>query len=357
MDRTPMLVPKRKNLTSLFFGSFFLGLLFAASAQPFVLPTPNRDILNPSTVENYFVPTVGRTWESGTFGCVRSERQQIHEGIDIRSKTFDRKGESTDPVFAVADGRVVYVNNSPGKSSYGRYIVIQHSIDGIELYTLYAHLSSIAKGIAPGISVKQNHTIGVVGRSTNTKATISKERAHLHFEFCLYLSPHFLPWYQKNYPKQDAHAGFHGWNLAGLDPWDVFKEQWEKKTDFNLANYIRKDGNLTRLDKEQLCRVLILKKDFPFAKRYPRLTVVNKIALEEGIAAWDVRFDYSGLPFVLIPRAASEISQVKGKYQLLSVNEEEQAKNPGRHFLKKERGRWKMTDKFIQYLDQITYIP
>ena len=111
------------------------------------------------------------------------------------------------------------------------------------------------------------------------------------------------------------------------------------------------------MDQEQLCRVLILKKDFPFSKRYPRLTAVNKIALEEGIVAWDVRFDYNGLPFVLIPRAASEISEVKGKYHLLAVNEEEQAKNPGRHFLKKERGRWQMTNKFIQYLDQITYIP
>lgn len=357
MDRNPMLVSKRIFLASLFVGSFFLGLLFGASAQPFVLPTSNKDILSPSTVENYFVPTVGRTWESGTFGCVRSERQQIHEGIDIRSKTFDRRGESTDPVFATADGRVAYVNNSPGKSSYGRYIVIQHNVDGIELYSLYAHLSSVANGIEPGVSVKQNHTIGVLGRSANTKATISKERSHLHFEFCLYLNPNFQPWYQKNYPKQDVHAGFHGWNLAGIDPWDVFKEQWKKKTEFNLANYIRKDGSLTRMDQEQLCRVLILKKDFPFAKRYPRLTVVNKVALEEGIAAWDVRFDYSGLPFVLIPRAASEISEVKGKYHLLAVNEEEQAKNPGRHFLKKERGRWQMTDKFIQYLDQITYIP
>jgi hypothetical protein len=128
MDRNPMLVPRRILLTSLFLGSFFLGLLFGASAQPFVLPTLNKDILNPSTVEDYFVPTVGRTWESGTFGCVRSERQQIHEGIDIRAKTFDRRGESTDPVFATADGRVAYVNILLGNLPTARYIVFSTTL-------------------------------------------------------------------------------------------------------------------------------------------------------------------------------------------------------------------------------------
>jgi hypothetical protein len=348
---------KRPLLTALFFCFSFLGLHFGAFAQPFALPTPNRDILDPSTLENYFVPTVGRTWESGTFGCVRSERQQIHEGLDIRSKTFDRRGEATDPVFATADGRIVYVNGSPGKSSYGRYIVIEHDINGIAIYSLYAHLSTISQGIAAGVAVKQNQQIGVIGRSTNTKATISKERAHLHFELCLYLSPHFLPWYRKNYPNQADHDGYHGWNLAGIDPWLVFKEQWKKEAEFDLASFIRRDGNITRMDKEQLCRVLIYKKEFPFARLYPRLTVVNKVALEEGIVAWDVRFDYNGAPFVVIPRAASEISNSKGKYTLLAVNEEEQRINPGRHFLKKTGAQWQMTSKFISYLDQITYIP
>lgn len=333
-----------------------LSLVQSLLAQPFALPTPNTDIRNPATVESYFVPTVGRTWESGTFGCVRSNRQQIHEGIDVRSKSFNKKGEATDPIFATADGTVVYVCASSGKSSYGRYVVVRHKIDGIEIYSLYAHLASIEPGIKAGVKVKQGQKIAILGRSTNT-TTISKERAHLHFELCLYLSPHFIPWYQKNYPKQDEHDGFHGWNLVGMDPWLIFREEWKKGDSFNLADFIRKDRDPKRIEKEQLCSVLINKKNFPYAKRYPSLIAVNPRAEKEGIAAWEVYFDFNGVPFVLIPRAASEQKNQKAKYVLLTVNEEEQEKNPARHYLQKSGGNWKMTGRFIKYLDQITYLP
>ena len=83
----------------------------------FVLPTPNQALLQPGGEDAYFVGTVGRTWESGTFGCVRTEGRQFHEGLDIRPVERDSKGEAADPVLAAADGSVAYVNTNPGLSN------------------------------------------------------------------------------------------------------------------------------------------------------------------------------------------------------------------------------------------------
>ena len=42
-------------------------------AQPFNLPTANRAIYDADGGgEKFFVPTVGKTWTSGCFGCVRN---------------------------------------------------------------------------------------------------------------------------------------------------------------------------------------------------------------------------------------------------------------------------------------------
>ena len=54
-------------------------------AQPFNLPTANRAIYDgDGGGEKFFVPTVGKPWTSGCFGCVRTEGWQMHEGLDIR---------------------------------------------------------------------------------------------------------------------------------------------------------------------------------------------------------------------------------------------------------------------------------
>src|SRR5215470_20112856 len=91
-------------------------------------------------------------WEGGQYGFVRDPKSigggiiytRFHEGIDIRSVHRDANGEPLDEVRAIADGRVVHVNLVPGYSNYGKYIVIEHSWDGSNYYSLYGHLSSVA---------------------------------------------------------------------------------------------------------------------------------------------------------------------------------------------------------------------
>jgi len=86
------------------------GLVCTSSAQPFQLPTENRAPLQAGAEEQAFAGTAGKSWESGTFGCVRSGRAQMHEGLDIRCLKRDRRGEPKDEVWATAPGTVVYIN-------------------------------------------------------------------------------------------------------------------------------------------------------------------------------------------------------------------------------------------------------
>src|SRR5512134_1642955 len=104
---------------------------WVVGAEAFKLPTANDAIFERGAEEKFFVGTVGKPWTSGTFGCVRTEGWQMHEGLDIRCLQRDNRGEPVDPVLATADGTVAYVNTRPSLSNYGNYLILHHQIDGI----------------------------------------------------------------------------------------------------------------------------------------------------------------------------------------------------------------------------------
>ena len=61
--------------------------------------------------------------------------------------------------------------------------------------------------------------IAVMGRTSNTRSGISRDRAHVHFELNLFYNDHFSGWYKKHYPKEhDDHGIWNGQNLVGFDP-------------------------------------------------------------------------------------------------------------------------------------------
>src|SRR5438046_1091010 len=105
------------------------------------VPTTNDFLFAADGGERFFQATLSGTWESVQYGCVRNGKlgPRFHEGIDIRCVQRDRKGEPIDPVHAVADGTVAFVNNHPGQSNYGRYLLIRHEWNRVEVFTLYAH--------------------------------------------------------------------------------------------------------------------------------------------------------------------------------------------------------------------------
>lgn len=99
---------------------------------------------------------------SDTYGYVGS----AHRGVDINAPYGT-------PIYAAADGQVIYVNKSGWGGGYGLYVVISH---GNGIYTLYAHGSSVPGNINVGTTVTTDTVILYSG------ATGAAEGAHLHFE-------------------------------------------------------------------------------------------------------------------------------------------------------------------------------
>lgn len=315
-----------------------------AGAQPFQLPTANRTIFEPGAEARYFAPTPGKTWESGTFGCVRSDGHQLHEGIDILWTQRDRKGEPTDLVLAAASGTIAYVNRKPGLSNYGNYIILRHRIEGLEVFTLYAHLASIREELKSGVPVKAGESIGVMGRTTNTKTRIATERAHLHFEVDLVSSERYAQWHEANLAGlRNDHGNWNGRNLLGLDPRALLQQQRAQGEKFSLLKFIQ--------SQTELCRVLLRRSDFAFARRHAPLVRRNPAADKEGPCGFEVVLNFNGVPIQIIPRAPSEMKSYSAKVHLLSVNDVEQRKHGCRKFLVQSNGKWALTPDALQHLD------
>lgn len=100
---------------------------------------------------------------SSGWGDDRSYRGGVHEGLDFPGKTGD-------PIFAVATGKVVKVDNA-GTTEAGKFVALEHD-DGWT--TFYMHLSKI--GVALGQLVAGGQVLGAMGQ-TGTK----NSGPHLHF--------------------------------------------------------------------------------------------------------------------------------------------------------------------------------
>ncbi len=99
-------------------------------------------------------------------------------GIITKHTGIDLSGIHRDNVLAVEKGIVVFAGIQSG---YGNCIELRHEIDGVELYTFYAHLSSI--GVQTGQEVEQGYIIGKEGGDPYTDQNAGNSTGHhLHFE-------------------------------------------------------------------------------------------------------------------------------------------------------------------------------
>ncbi len=338
------IVVRRVVLAAVVFTS--CARIFAQS--PFQFPTANHALYQAGDELKFFAPTApDKPWTSGSFGCVRNDGWRMHEGLDIRHLQTDRRGDPTDPVMVTADGTVVYFSKKPGLSNYGNYIVVRHIVEGLEIYSLYAHLSEVRPGLAIGASVKTGEVIGTMGR-TSSAETIAKDRAHVHFELNVVINDNFAAWFKKNTSpgERNDHGEWNGQNLLGLDPREILIGEHSPVKKFSLLDFVR--------GQTELCRVLVRSTSFPYLKRYPALVLKNPVADKEGVAGYEVALNYNGVPFALLPRAASEI---KGgaKFQLLSVNEAVEKANHCRKLVVKRGSRWQLGDAGLRELELLTY--
>lgn len=108
------------------------------------------------------------TWRSSTnmsFGNRGGNNSRpYHCGIDIASRSGDAN------VYAASYGKVVYTGYTSGN---GNHVIIQHTLSGKTVYTLYSHLNSISCKV--GNYVNQGACIGVYGNTGNSSGR------HLHF--------------------------------------------------------------------------------------------------------------------------------------------------------------------------------
>jgi len=334
-------------MASVFAAAILALSSLAVGAEAFKLPTANQAIFERGAEEKFFVGTVGKPWTSGTYGCVRTEGWQMHEGLDIRCLQRDKRGEPTDPVMATADGSVAYINRRTGLSNYGNYLILKHSVDGVEVYSLYAHLSEIRADLKPGAPVKQGEQIAVMGRTSNTAQAISKDRAHVHFELNFLLNERFAEWYRKHRVGQrNDHGDWNGQNLMAIDPQQVLLTERSQAKAFNFAAFARQ--------QTELCRVMVRDTDFPWLKRYPTFIKTNALPAGEQAAGYEIALNFAGLPYELTPRAASEIKG-KSAVQLISVNEAEYSRNPCRRLVRKQGSRWELTNAGQDLISLLTF--
>lgn len=287
-------------------GIFLLLLVGPVTAKLNVVwPTENPPMDMHDSFHALLQPTESNETQSGNFGCVRTNGTQFHEGIDLRAFSRDGRGEATDKVLSVLPGVVVYTNASRGLSSYGRYILVEHSDGEMDFLTLYAHLKSIAPGIKRGKVVEAGQRIATMGRSASY--TIPKHRAHLHFEVCLRLTDRFQSWYNwKKFDGKNDHGIFNGMNLVGLDPVHFFDQ-----TLWSHADRIR-----TVLESEKTAfTVLVSTSKIPdFVQRYPAL--VDGIIPENRLAGWRIEFTWYGAPIKWTPLISAKGEMEEGKIAL-----------------------------------------
>lgn len=103
---------------------------------------------------------------SSRFGWRRHpilKQRILHSGVDYAAPMGSR-------IYASGDG---VVKRAQWAGGYGRYVVIRHNS---EYSTGYAHMSGFARGIKPGVRVKQGQVIGYVGSTGRSTGP------HLHFE-------------------------------------------------------------------------------------------------------------------------------------------------------------------------------
>ncbi len=262
-----------------------------------VWPTPNHAWADGRPIGDILQHAGSGDPESGGFGGVRSGGHHFHEGIDIKAVGRDRHGEPTDPVFAAMDGVVRHISTSAGDSNYGRYIVLEHPAVTPAVYTLYAHLARIAPGLKTGDSVARGQTIGLMGH-TSSGYRIPRDRAHLHFEIGLMVTRDFQRWYDsRKFGSRNDHGLWNGMNLMGIDPLG-FLNAWRDHRVDTFAAYFAAMA--------PAARVRIASTRVPdFVARYP---VLLTKPLPLVTAGWEIKVDWTGLPFSWTPLTATEVA-------------------------------------------------
>lgn len=314
--------------------------VFTAGAYP-----TDRDRLDPD-VPGVFMPTASGRPESALYGSVRTTRKgqtfwaQFHEGIDIAPLRRDARGNALDEVRAVAAGSVGFVNRQPGNSNYGNYVVLMHADPLGPVYTLYAHLASVAPGLAAGQAVQRGQALGIMGRTPF--ANIPVERTHLHFEVGLVANARFGQWFRGQKLTPD-HGMFNGMNLFALDPLKFFEAR-DEASEFWFADFVR---------EVPVAYVVMIPaaRGLDYFRRYPGLWQGPAYA-----GGWMVlSCSENGTPLSGRAATADEVGQARGATpRVLKADAAVLGRN-GCRLVVQDNGRWRLGEKGQRWLEILAY--
>ncbi len=316
------------------------------------LPTDNDALLKGELPSFYmytdriFEGRRSRPWQGGTYGFSRDEKRlssgevvmtRFHEGIDIKPTRRDADDEPLDDIYAIDDGKVVHLNSDATKSSYGRYIVLEHLWDGSRYYSFYAHLMN--EKVNAGDEVKRGQAIARMGY---TGAGLNKRRAHLHLEINLILSAEFEEWHDKYHPTTpNNHGIYNGINMAGLDVAELYLKLQENPS-LTISAFLRR----------QTPDWVIQVPTKPWAADlYPWLIQNSEAGNPQS---WEIAFVDAAVPIRIVPKA-ERISAPK----VVSVR---QAETPTIYLTRyrvtwsKNRG-YHLTQRGLDFVDLITRDP
>ena len=100
------------------------------------------------------------------------EPRRLHLGVDIWA------GAGT-PVYAPIAGVVDSFKDNDNHGDYGPTIILQHNLDGLELYSLYGHLSrKDLAGLHVGLKIAKGQQVGTFGNQDEN----GHWPPHLHFQ-------------------------------------------------------------------------------------------------------------------------------------------------------------------------------
>lgn len=306
-------------------------------------PTPSTALADGKGISAILQHAGSGEPESGGFGGVRSGGRQFHEGIDIQPVARDRSGEPKDAVTAAMDGVVRHISTVAGKSSYGRYIVLEHPDVTPAVYTLYAHLAKIAPGLKRGDRVKRGENLGVMGRSAGGYA-IPRDRAHLHFEIGVWVTRDFQSWYtRRGFGSPNEHGFYNGMNLLGIDPLDFFRQYRAKRVN-NFEEYF------ARMDPVVKLRIATTRTP-DFVQRYPSLLTKEPPLL---VAGWEVWFNWTGLPFKWTPLSAAEVAGMRpNQVRILDVDAAVEKRERSKSLAVSRKGGWEQGSDLKTVLQQL----
>ena len=273
-----------------------------AAPMSLALPTDNDALLRGDGpgfymyVDRNFEKQQSTPWEGGMYGFVRGPVRHhsklvlmaFHEGIDIAPLKRDSAGEPLDEVRSISHGTVVHVNDQPGASNYGRYIVVQHDWTDGSFYSLYAHLARI--DVQVGRPVTQGSTLGILG---HTGDGLDRRRSHLHLEINLILSSKFNEWHQRHFqPSPNHHGIYNGLNLSGIDVAQLYLAR-QKTPDLQISQLLQ------QVEPEWKILVPRKNKELELLSNYPWLARGENIA--QPSASWEISLTGSGLPLHIRP--------------------------------------------------------